>query len=1065
MVNNFIAAISHFFAGNKSLSYLILATIVVFGLVSFWVMPKQYNPEIIRPAFVVSFDYAGANPEEALNRVGYELVEKIQVVKGVEDIYTKISDGANVTATVMFEVGYDKAKAKVDLLTQLESHSYLAKGAVSNLLVQEINPETIPVMQIVFSSDLLTQTEIRELVQKLRQNILAVNNVSEVSVVGAEDSGLLVEINPVALAAHDLDLVTLSQSLSGVSVKKAGGVLESESSITKVVLDSSIHTPAAMSDLLIAPNTKLGEVAVVYEGVRPNRSYVWYADKNHEPTDVVMMSVSKREGSSAPTVTSLVKQRLETEVGFGEFKNLSYKIVSDDGVVAREEIGGLTSNLLSSILIVGLVLFLFLSSRAALVVLITVPLTFLSVLAIGFLSGESINRITLFALILSLGLLVDAAIVVVDNIYDHLKLAYQNHESVNLPKVAAGAIGEVGVGLVLSALTSVVVFLPMNYITGMMGPYMGPISFFVPMALIASLVIAIVLTPFIAIRLLRHDEKENWLSGFFRRLLDKVTKGYVAFLRRIAYENKFRTKVLRTTVIIFLLTLVLPLLGFVHFQMLPKADRDQLYLYIDAPEGSSREYTNDLTKRVTASVLGSAEVLSVESFVAGRPIVDFNGLFKGASSRVSGDQATVRVDLTKNENRRLSSTEIASDLRTILKQDLGSEAGFVRLMEEPPGPPVAATFEAKISADKKETSDLLLNELKSLIFGVSGIVDVYDSKEAPVGQLVYSLNHEQLVSSGVALGEITTWYQVVSAPLFLTEYIDPKSSERKGVYLTVPYAYRQSAAGFSTVPVLTDSGEVTSLAGFFDSEYLPLDSDIYLEQVVPVQYLTAEVEQRSIVYVMIELIKKITSGELGSFSVDEWSLFDISLSNGTDKAKISWGGEWEMTLENFRDLGVAMVVALFLVYAVLVAQYSSFSIPGFILVTVPLGLIGIFSGFLFLDQFFGIYLTATALIGFIALIGIVVNNAIIYLEYVEQAIASGLDFKESLIAAGSARLRPILLTSMTTVLGSLTIASDPVWSGLAWSFVFGLSLSTLLTLVVLPSVLIHFRDGGSIATN
>ncbi len=433
MVNNFIAGISHFFAENKSLSYLLLVTISIFGVVSFLVLPKQYNPEIVRPAFVVSFAYEGANPEKTLDRVGYELIQKLRVVKGVEDIYTKISDGSTVISTVMFEVDYDKTQAKADLMTQLQSHSYLVSGAVRNLQVTEINSETIPVMQIVFSSDKATPSKVREQVLRLRESLLTVPDVSELAVVGGEESVILVEVNPTLMIARGISLDMITSTLATASLRISGGEVEGEFGAMKVVLKADAITVGEINELFVIPEVKLHEVATVYEGAIPDRSYTWYSSKTVSPTEVVILSVAKREGSSAPAVTSAVKNEIDTKLKEVDFKDLSYEIVSDDGVVATNEIRGLTMNLISSILIVGAVLFLFLSTRAALVVLITVPLTFLSVLGIGLLAGESMNRITLFALILSLGLLVDSAIVVVDNIYDHLKRAYEVGQVVNLP--------------------------------------------------------------------------------------------------------------------------------------------------------------------------------------------------------------------------------------------------------------------------------------------------------------------------------------------------------------------------------------------------------------------------------------------------------------------------------------------------------------------------------------------------------------------------------------------------------------------------------------------------------
>jgi len=1055
MVQELIEKISHFFADNRALSSLLLVSIAVFGLVSFVAMPKQYNPEIVRPAFVVSFMYEGATTPDAVHRIGYELVQKMQVIPGIDDIMTEVRPGAVIVSTIIFEVGHDKTKAKSDLLAQLEGHRYLASGAVTNVSIQEINPETIPVLQAVFSSDELTVSEVREAVLALRPNLLQVEGVSELTVVGGEGRAVLVEVVPSLLVQNKISVTDLKAVLASAGVMQSGkSVTDGEYEIS-TVLTMRAGSVSDIGALPVAPGVLVRDVAMVFEGLLPNRAYTLHAERGIEPTEVVVLAVAKQEGASAPTVTVDINDVLKSSVK----TPLTYRVVSDDGAVAAAEIKGLTINLITSVFIVGIILFLFLSTRAAAVVLITVPLTFLMVLGIGFLFGETINRITLFALILSLGLLVDASIVVVDTIFSHLKEAHVHGRNVSSAKVAAGAVREVGVGLVLSALTSVIVFLPMNYITGMMGPYMGPISFFVPMALLASLVIAIVLTPFIATYILRGDEKNNKVSLYFSDAMDGLTKCYLKVLRAIAGNARIRKMVLWGALGAFVFSLIFPMTGLVHFQMLPKADRNQVYVYLDAPVGTAKEATLEFANTVTKELLQHNEVLSVQSFVAGAPVVDFNGMFKGAAGRTNPEQATLRVNLTDTTERSFSSTDITNKLRANLKNALGDSHQYVRLMEEPPGPPVLATLVMKVSHHDGALRHQVTADVLSMVHGVDGVVDSYTSLQAPVEEIVYTLDRQLVSASGVNQAELLAWYELANGAETVGEFAAGKSGERVPIMLGVPFEYRSNPAGMEMISLSTVDGGEASLGGLLTRSYQPIPETVQLEGAKTLEYVTAEIEGRSIVYVAIEIMHKLISGQLEGYTVSEWGLFGLTLVT-TDGAEVQldWGGEWEMTLENFRDLGIAMLAALFLIYGVLVAQYRSFVTPGFILVTVPLGLVGILLGFFVLDVGFGIYLTATALIGFIALIGIVVNNAIMYLEYVEQALTEGASYADALLAAGAARLRPILLTSLTTVLGSLTIASDPVWSGLAWAIVFGLSLSTVLTLVIYPALLLQFNQ-------
>ncbi len=1055
-MDRFIAKITHYFADNHPLTIMVFIGLVLFGVVAFLAMPKQYNPEIVRPAFVISITYDGATNDEMMRRIGYDLVEQLQVIPGIDDIFIEAHDGGQLFATTIFKVGEDTAMAKADILTRLEGGKAMATGAVSSVNVQEINPETIPVVQAVFSSTDRTVYDVRQAVLDMRPSLLAVPGVSELTVAGGDAMALVVSVDPQALADAGVSITTLTSVLADADLRIVSSGFEGDQYTIGATIEHSADTATAVGLLPLTTNVRVRDVAEVYAGGSSRHGYTLYAGSDGLPHEVVMLGVAKRAGTNAPTVTRAVAAELDAYLAQPEFNDISYKIVHDDGAVAGREINGLTFNLLTSILIVAAILLLFLSARAAAVVLITVPLTFFAVLGIGFVAGETINRITLFALILSLGLLVDASIVVVDIVYEHLERAHHQMREVSRARVAAEAVHEVGAGLVLSTITSVVVFLPMFYITGMMGPYMGPIAFFVPVALIAALGIAITITPFVAVYLLRVGEKPNAVSAVCRRALEWLTHNYLQILRRIIQSAQIRRVLLWSAGGLFAVAILLPLSGFVHFQMLPKADRDQLYVYIDVSAGNSREQTEVFTNSVVQVLAADQMVTSQQVFIARQPLVDFNGLFKGAANRVAAYQATIRVNLVASTDRKESSTDVTTRLRAATVAALGEAATQVRFMEEPPGPPVQATFVAKISGTPADQA-AVAQSLQSLLATVPGAVDVYTSYTAPVSSVRYVLDDQAIAAAGVSTADATTWFSVLTGPLQIAEVVND-TPERIPLLVSVPAELRSSPSGMQQVSLPNQTGHVVSAADVTTQTYEVQKQVQYFEGALPIAYVTAEVEGRSIVYVMIDTIHHLVSGQLPGYTVSSWGLFGMTLTNDTgEEISIEWGGEWEMTLENFRDLGIAMLVALVMVYMVLVAQYRSFSTPGLVLLTVPLGLIGILFGFTLLDHGFGIYLTATALIGFIALIGIVVNNAIIFLEYVEQALADGVSYEEALLAAGALRLRPILLTSLTTVLGSLTIASDPVWSGLAWSIVFGLSLSTVLTLIILPAFLVSVK--------
>ncbi len=1053
---NILGKISYFFASRKPLSTLLMLALLVFGLISFWLTPKQYNPEITRPAFAISLVYSGATTDEAINRVVYELVEKVRTLPGVDDVYTYVQDGAFITTTVIFDVGFDKTVAKVDLLSQLNQHSYMAKGFISKPQVMEINPETIPILQVAFSSNTDTLSKIREDVTNIANSLGDIDNVSGVDVVGGFTDSLVVEIDPNKIASLNVSIDQVSKVLSTSQMRLVARGLSNKNFNTEIAFNGRSTTPKEIENLKITKDVSIKDVAKVYNGSPNNRSYIWYRQGN-KSGEVVMMSISKVEGSSAPEVTKAVRKKIETEVK--EYEGLTYKIVSDDGVVATKAINGLTKNLISSILIVAMVLLLFLSVQAASVVLVAIPTTLLIVFGLGLLFDQTINRITLFALILSLGLLVDSAIVVVENIYSHLKEA-QEAKGKERVAVIATAVNEIGIGLVLSTLTSVIVFLPMNYITGMMGPYMGPIAFFVPMALLVSLFIAVTITPFMATHMLHVDRRPNKVTIAVGKIMDKVTKYYQTSLKKIFDSRKRQRKLLLSMFLIFIASVALPIFGLVHFKMLPKADRDQFYVYIDLPYGTvSKDLTKKVTDDISEMLIEDANISSVQEFISTPPILDFNGMFKGAQNRMSDNQSTIRVNLTPEENRSITSSDIVEKMRNTLSEKHPAYLKYIQFIEEPPGPPVRATLVAKVSGSNKKDQERVNATIYSMFDKTNGVVDIHNSTDEPTGRVKYTLDQISARKFGVSPVSVYNILRLATTPIEVVEYQGAEKNEYTPIVIEFPKENTKSSESILQLKVKNSNGENIPLSSVLKESHELRPSARYLEDSNELTYITGEVEGRSIVYVVIELMRNIIKNGIGDYNTTNWNLFGITLENTYgDILNINWGGEWKMTLENFRDLGMATAVALLLVYGILVAQYNKFATPTYILITIPLGLIGILWGFLLLDNGFGVYLTATALIGFIALIGLVVNNAIIYLEYVEQATERGASFKDALLEAGGARIRPILLTSLTTILGSLTIASDPVWSGLAWAIVFGLSLSTILTLVIYPTLLVYFTD-------
>ncbi len=1046
-----ITNIVKLFTFNRPLSIIIVIGVIVFGTMAYVLTPKQYNPEIIRPAFLVTVNYPGASASEVESFATRELVEKLNDLHGVDTITSYSYDGGRAVAMVVFNVGENIEKAKVQLYTKLMQSSSFAKGTMLQPVIKTINPDDVPLISIAFYSDSLIQNDVRTRAVDIMNTLKSIPDVANLSIHGGESRALLVRVDLSAMEERGVTISDVYRSIKRANIKSINKGVRDGKQVVSLEVNGIISSPENIRDIVVLPGIQLRDVASVEDAWKEQSSFVLFQKKGKSVRNAVYLSIAKRKGSNAPSVSSTIREKLKEVMLQQKYSDLKYKIVRDDGKVAEKAINGLAYNLLSSIIIVGLVLVLFLSYRPAIVVMSAIPMTLLLVFFVAFIFGESINRITLFSLILSLGLLVDSATVVVENIYRHIR---SNDDS---EKAVIHAVEQVGVGLVLSTITSVVVFLPVSYITGMMGSYMGPLAFFVPLALIMALVVAFVVTPFLAYTLLHNKvdstkKNDGLLGGFFERMSNK----YAQILSKILYNRKLQKKVIFSVVVALLVSLSLPILGLVHFQMLPKADKNQYYIYLDLPAGTDIVKTKKIAQKVVDIVSKDKNVVSVQTFVGEPSIVDFNGLFKGVMLRYGRNQATMRINLIDTKKRKDMSFEILSRAReNIYKSKILPTATTLRVLGDPPGPPVVAAFVAKVIGPDNVVREKLARAIEKKVRATDGVVDVGNSMVQASPRLIININKDKAIEYGVDTASVADTVRLLYGPVEVSQYHRKGLSEYAPIQISLPPQSRVTLDSLDRVDVRANNGVLVPLSSVSTYQWSKNVPVITSEDNKKVTYVTAETDKRSIVYIMIDMIKSIAGYRDNGGAITKTGLFgSVYTTTSGEEYRIDWGGEWKMTLENFRDLGLAMLVALFLVYAILVAQYKSFRIPSLIMSTIPLGLVGILFGFFILDLTAGIYLTATALIGFIALVGIVVNNAILYLEYFEELKDENpdMDERDALIEAGKVRLRPIVLTSATTILGSITIVSDPVWSGLAWSIMFGLLLSTALTLVIFPTL-------------
>jgi multidrug efflux pump subunit AcrB len=1041
---NFSGKITKYFLENIPLSVLLIILISFLGVSSYFFTPKQYNPEINMPVFQVIVPYFSASSKEVENLVVKELEEKISDIKGVDEIMSISQTGGKAILLVKFFVGEDLEISKLKLESKINENLDQRFAGVEKPLIKNINPDDVPIGTIGFYSDYYTQNQLREKSVEIMEELRNVKNIANLNLHGGNKKNLKILLNPDYLKQKKVSVNEIIKAVKSVNLKLNLGSSKNSETETPVFIDGRIKNLEDLKNIFLLPGIKLEDIAKIKESYEEKKSIIEVFKKDQELKNIVFLSYAKKKSSNAVFVSRKVKELLPQIIK--KYPKINYQIFRDEGDFAKKEITNLTKNLFTSIFIVFLVLYLFLGRRSASLIAVSIPLTLALVFFSAFLMGETINRITLFALILSLGLLVDSATVVVENIYRYLN----TYPDITKIKAIYLAVNEVGIGLFLSTLTSVIVFLPTSQITGMMGEYMGPLSIFVPLALIFSLIIAYLINPVIAYFFL---EKQNVLKKQKLSFFDKLTLKYERLIRYFLDNIKQTKKFLKILLVLFLLVSSFPLFKLVHFKMLPTADSNQFYVYLDAKEGVDYPKVYQESKKIINKFLKVPQINSIQVFGAEKPILDFNGLYKNAQFRNQANLLTLRVNLVPKEDRKIKSTEIVKNLR---KEKYFLPATYkMKFIEEPPGPPIRATFVAKMPRDDTEKNKRFLNEFYEQVKKIDGLVDLDLEKISSNREIIYQINHQKLARTGVNMEEIVNTLKLVYNEQNISQFYLKNYKEVSFIQIKFPFSYQEKIENLREVYLKNYQGKMVPFISLVDKKDKALEEVLYRDNQKPVIYLTGEVNGRSVIYVVLDILDKILIKKtlFADYKLDKLDFWGISLKDKEgEKFRINWGGETKMTVENFRDLGIAMIVAFLLVYFVLVAQFKKFLTPVLIMSTIPLSMLGIMPGFFFLDQFFGIFLTATSLIGVIALMGIVVNNAILYLEYLDYLLKGGESLKESLIIAGKTRLRPIVLTSLTTVLGSLTIASDPVWSGLSWVVIFGLSLSAILTLIIFPLI-------------
>lgn len=1060
------------FAMRSNLTPMISILIFLIGALALIVTPREENPQIDVPAANIIVKMQGSSPEEVQNLIVRPLEMVLREMTGVEHTYGTAMDSMGVV-TVMFTVGEDKEASLVKLYDRIMHNLDRLPAGASQPLIKPMDVDDVPVSVVTLSSQAMDGLALKRLAERVRDQLAPLSGVSVADIIGGQDNEIRIRIDPAKMAAYGIALDSLHQILQASNRGGNVGHLVGDNQVIKVWLDGYLKTAQEVGQLVVGSwqgkAIYLRDIANVSDGVSEvNQLHrIAFGPGAHqivvgEPeVPAVSITLAKKRGTNAVVVTQGVLDKLDELKGDFIPDNVTVNITRDSGKRADDAVNLLVEHLAIAIATVVIILLLFLGWREAAIVTMNIPIILFVVLAIGFFADQTINRITLFALILALGLLVDDAIVVIENIHRHLHKGVRNLS--DKASVIILATNETGKPTIIATIAVILAFLPMAFVTGMMGPYMAPIPFNAPFAMAASLLVAYAFTPWIAQRFLpckmssltmeeKDEEPKDWVHRLYMKLAVPLveSKGkrrifsVVVFVLFVAAMMEPGWQFIRPAGINGALTE-----GAVELKMLPKGNQNTFNITLDLREGATLEETDALAREIGDILRQHPQIKDYETFVGRAGPIDFNGILRGAALfRSAPHLGEIRVNLVNKHKRSESSADIVLDLRGMLAPVFAKHPkASVKLVEDPPGPPVRATLLAEIYGPDYDTQRAIAKQVKDVFAKTYDVVDVDDSVGADQLQYDIHVDKEKAARLGIATEQVE-----MALRDFLQGYnfgAVHVQHERHQVMLHVqlPRELRAHAEDLNRIYVSSKQGSVP-LSAIATVVKSMAAKPMFSKDGHAVSYVSAEPKQGSQVYSLLDMDKQLDGSEIipGVTLKTGGMHFGATTPEDTFGYHMLWDGEMRLTLDVFRDLGAAFIVGLILIYLLMVAYYGQFILPMLVMAPTALTMIGIFPGHWITGQPF----TATSMIGMIALAGIVVRNSTLLVDFILDYQKQGYDVKTAVLEAGAVRARPILLTALAVIAGTSIMISDPVFGGLGVSMVFGTISATILTLFITP---------------
>ena len=1049
---------------SSPLTPLLLIGAIIVGAIALFALPREEEPQISVPMVdivVIANGYKAANAVELITR---PLEDIVKGINGVEHVYSNTLDD-RVVVTARFFVGTDEDTAVLRIHEKIRANIIgLPVGIPDPLIVgRGINDVATVVLALSGKPEQAkdwTANGLYQIADELQHELVKVDNIGSSYIVGGDPNQIRVEPDPERLSLYGVTLSQLIDKLSNANRSFQVGNFRMNGKDMPVLAGQTLQGVPDIGLLLMTTRdgrpVYVKDVANVVVGAADPDHLSWMltraVDGSLDKRPVVSLALAKRKGANAVVVAEDIVKRLETVKGRIIPAGVDVEITRNYGETATEKANELLFHLALATVSIVILITLTIGWREGVVVLVIIPTTILLTLFASWLMGYTINRVSLFALIFSIGILVDDAIVVVENIVRHWAM----HDDRSRIQGAIDAVAEVGNPTIVATLTIVAALLPMMYVSGMMGPYMSPIPANASMAMLFSFFVAVTITPWLLMKVVgknttspdshAHAEDGGAMGRFYRRIATPLLQGRTAskwFLAIVGVATLAACALFATQS--------------VRVKLLPFDNKSEVQVMLDLPRGTSLEETDRVLTEAATTLKDLPELVSMQAYAGTSAPFNFNGLVRHYYYRSNPEQGDIAINLKPKGERKRASHLIALDIRERLKSVVLPPHSSVKVVEVPPGPPVLSTLLAEIYGPDDVTRRALATKLREAFNAVDFVVDTDDSFGTQGSRLRFSIDQQALEYQGV---EERTVYDTLAALIGGVKVGYSQREGQKPIDITVALPKRDlalsekilstplPAGGTVRQGAIVELGDVVTVKEELSSY------PIFRHNGRPAEMVTAELAGRfeAPIYGMLEVQKAMQSVDWGKDGVPAIALH--GQPNDDTKPTLLWDGEWEVTYVTFRDMGAAFMVAILGIYLLVVAQFDSFKLPLVILVPVPLTLIGIMLGHWMLGAAF----TATSMIGFIALAGIIVRNSILLVDFIRNARSGGMNLRDALIEAGATRFKPIFLTAAAAVIGAAFILTDPIFQGLAISMVFGLFSSTALTVLVIPAIYVVLRD-------